>query len=143
MLRHPPAFTMEEIAEYNIESHGHIPKNLVLRNVNGSRNMLVVLHGDKRADLRLIRGQLDTSKLSFASEERLRKYLNVEKDSVSPLGIIYDTGNGLEVYFDSDLKNESTVGCHPNDNRATLFLEFQDLVKYIESTGHEIRFIEV
>lgn len=142
-IDHPAAFTMEEIEEYGITKHGHIPKNLVLRNVNGSRNMLVVVHGDKRADLRLIRSQLGTSKLSFGGDDRLQKYLNVEKGSVSPLGIVYDNENGLEVYFDSDLKAQETVGCHPNDNRATLFLKLRDLLKYVESTGHEIRFIEV
>lgn len=140
---HPPMFTMDDIYEYGIEACGHIPKNLVLRNVNGSRNMLVLIHGDKRADLRLIRAQLETSKLSFASEERLKKYLSVEKGSVSPLGLIFDADTALEVYIDIDIKDESIVGCHPNNNRATVFLSFNDLIKYIESTSHKIEFIKV
>ncbi len=143
MIEHPAAFTMEEIAEYDLHSHGHIPKNLVLRDVKGTRNMLVVLHGDKRADLRLIRDEIDSTKLSFASDGRLEKYLKVEKGSVSPFGVVYDTERELEVYFDSDLKNEEIVGCHPNDNRATVFLKFTDLKRYIESCGHRIAFIKV
>ncbi len=143
MIEHPSAFTMEKIAEYDLHSHGHIPKNLVLRDVKGTRNMLVVLHGDKRADLRLIRDEIDSTKLSFASDERLERYLKVEKGSVSPFGVIYDTERELEIYFDSDLKNEEIVGCHPNDNRATVFLKFTDLKKYIESCGHRIAFIKV
>lgn len=142
-VEHPAAFTMEEISEYNLHSYGHIPKNLVLRDVKGTRNMLVVLHGDKRADLRLIRDEIDSTKLSFASDRRLEKYLKVKKGSVSPFGIIYDTEHELEVYFDSDLKNEETVGCHPNDNTATVFLQFTDLKKYVESCGHRISFIKV
>lgn len=143
MIEHPAAFTMEEIAEYDLHSHGHIPKNLVLRDVKGTRNMLVVLHGDKRADLRLIRDEIDSTKLSFASDERLQKYLQVEKGSVSPFGVIYDAERELEIYFDADLKNEEIVGCHPNDNRATVFLKFSDLVKYIKSCGHTITYIKV
>ncbi len=143
MIEHPAAFTMEEIAEYDLHSHGHIPKNLVLRDVKGTRNMLVVLHGDKRADLRLIRDEIDSTKLSFASDERLDRYLKVEKGSVSPFGVIYDTERELEIYFDSDLKNEEIVGCHPNDNCATVFLKFADLKRYIESCGHRIAFIKV
>lgn len=142
-ISHPAAFTMEEIAEYDLHSHGHIPKNLVLRDVKGTRNMLVVLHGDKRADLRLIRNEIDSTKLSFASDERLRRYLQVEKGSVSPFGVIYDTERELEIYFDADLKNEEIVGCHPNDNRATVFLKFLDLKKYVEACGHRITFIKV
>ena len=143
MLEHPAAFTMEEIAEYDLHSHGHIPKNLVLRDVKGTRNMLVVLHGDKRANLQLIRAEIDSTKLSFASDERLDRYLKVEKGSVSPFGVIYDTEKELEIYFDSDLKKEDIVGCHPNDNTATLFLKFQDLVKYVKSCGHTISYIKV
>ncbi len=142
-VEHPAAFTMEEISEYDLHSHGHIPKNLVLRDVKGTRNMLVVLHGDKRADLRLIRDEIDSTKLSFASDQRLDKYLKVEKGSVSPFGVIYDTERELEIYFDSDLKNEEIVGCHPNDNRATVFLKFTDLKRYVESCGHRIAFIKV
>lgn len=143
MVEHPAVFTMEEIAEYKLTSNGHIPKNLVLRDVKGTRNMLVVLHGDKRADLRLIRDEIDSTKLSFASDQRLEKYLKVEKGSVSPFGVIYDTEKELEIYFDADLKNEEIVGFHPNDNRATVFLKFCDLKKYVESSGHRITFIKV
>ena len=142
-IDHPVMFTMEEIAEYGLNSHGHIPKNLVLRDVKGTRNMLVLVHGDKRADLRLIRDEIDSTKLSFASDERLDKYLKVEKGSVSPFGVIYDTEKELEIYFDSDLKKEEIVGCHPNDNTATLFLKFDDLVKYVKSCGHTISYIKV
>ncbi len=143
VVNHPAAFTMEEIAEYGLHSHGHIPKNLVLRDVKGTRNMIVVLHGDKRANLQLIRAEIDSTKLSFASDERMMKYLSVEKGSVSALGIIFDTEKELEVYFDADLKNEEIVGCHPNDNTATVFLKFVDLQKYIENSGHRITFIKV
>ena len=142
-IEHPVMFTMEEIAEYGLNSHGHIPKNLVLRDVKGTRNMLVLVHGDKRADLRLIRDEIDSTKLSFASDERLDKYLKVEKGSVSPFGVIYDTEKELEIYFDSDLKKEEIVGCHPNDNHATLILKFVDLVKYVKSCGHTITYIKV
>ena len=107
------------------------------------RNMLVVLHGDKRANLQLIRAEIDSTKLSFASDERLEKYLKVEKGSVSPFGVVYDTEKELEIYFDSDLKKEDIVGCHPNDNRATLFLKFEDLVKYVKACGHTISYIKV
>ena len=142
-VEHPAAFTMEDLAEHHLEEYGHIPKNLVLRDVKGTRNMLVVLHGDKRANLQLIRAEIDSTKLSFASDERLDRYLKVEKGSVSPFGVIYDTEKELEIYFDADLKNEDIVGCHPNDNRATVFLKFSDLVTYVKSCGHTITYIKV
>ena len=42
-----------------------------------------------------------------------------------------------------DLKKEDVVGCHPNDNHATVFLKFDDLVKYVKSCGHTISYIKV
>ena len=105
--------------------------------------MLVVLQGSKHADLGLIRDEVESSKLSFASDERLAKYLDVKKGSVSPLGLINDTTGAVEVYFDEDLKDAARLGFHPNDNTATVFLSFQNVQKYIESTGHTVRFIQV
>ena len=143
LVEHPEGATMNELAEFDLESYGHIPKNLVLRDARGKRNMLVLVCGDKRADLQLIRDEIGSTKLSFASDQRLEKFLSVEKGSVSPFGLIYDKDEDLEVYFDGDLQKKEIVGCHPNDNHATVFLKFSDLNKFIESTGHKIRFIEV
>jgi len=105
--------------------------------------MLVVLKGSKHADLQLIRGEVDSSKLSFASDERLAKFLDVKKGSVSPLGLINDATGTVEVYFDEDLKDAPRLGFHPNDNTATVFVSFADVQKYIESTGHTVRFVKV
>lgn len=143
LVEHAPAFTMDEYNALGFNPNDEICKNLFLRDYKGTRHMLVVLKGSKHADLQLIRGEVDSSKLSFASDERLAKFLDVKKGSVSPLGLINDTASGVEVYFDEDLKNAPRLGFHPNDNTATVFLSFSDVQKYIESTGHTVRFIKV
>lgn len=143
LVEHAPAFTMDEYNALGFNSNDEICKNLFLRDYKGARHMLVVLKGSKRADLQLIRGEVDSSKLSFASDERLARFLDVKKGSVSPLGLINDTAGEVEVYFDEDLKDAPRLGFHPNDNTATVFLPFSDVQKYIESTGHTVRFIKV
>lgn len=143
LVEHAPAFTMDEYNALGFNPNDEICKNLFLRDYKGTRHMLVVLQGSKHADLGLIRDEVESSKLSFASDERLAKYLNVKKGSVSPLGLINDTTGAVEVYFDEDLKDAARLGFHPNDNTATVFLSFQDVQKYIESTGHTVRFIQV
>lgn len=143
LVEHAPAFTMDEYNALGFNPNDEICKNLFLRDYKGTRHRLVVLKGSKHADLQLIRGEVDSSKLSFASDERLAKFLDVKKGSVSPLGLINDTASGVEVYFDEDLKNAPRLGFHPNDNTATVFLSFSDVQKYIESTGHTVRFIKV
>lgn len=143
LVEHAPAFTMDEYNALGFNPNDEICKNLFLRDYKGTRHMLVVLQGSKHADLGLIRDEVESSKLSFASDERLAKYLNVKKGSVSPLGLINDKTGAVEVYFDEDLKDAARLGFHPNDNTATVFLSFQDVQKYIESTGHTVRFIQV
>lgn len=143
LIEHAPAFTMEEYNALGFNPDDEICKNLFLRDYKGKRHMLVVLKGSKHADLRLIQSEVESSKLSFASDERLEKHLDVKKGSVSPFGLINDTQGAVEVYFDEDLQNAPRLGFHPNDNTATVFLPFADVRRYIESTGHTIRFIRV
>lgn len=143
LVEHAPAFTMEEYNALGFNPNDEICKNLFLRDYKGARHMLVVLKGSKHADLQLIRSEVDSSKLSFASDERLAKFLDVKKGSVSPLGLLNDTTGEVEVYFDEDLKDAPRLGFHPNDNTATVFMAFSDVQKYIESTGHTVRFVKV
>lgn len=143
LVEHAPAFTMDEYNALGFNPNDEICKNLFLRDYKGARHMLVVLKGSKHADLGLIRDEVASSKLSFASDERLAKYLDVKKGSVSPLGLINDETGAVEVYFDEDLKDAVRLGFHPNDNTVTVFLPFSAVQKYIESTGHTVHFIKV
>ncbi len=143
LKEHPAVFTMDELDLLKLNENNEICKNLFLRDYKGKRHALVILRGDKHADLALIRDEIGSSKLSFASDERLLKFLDVKKGSVSLLGIINDTAGAVEVYLDEDLKKLPRLGFHPNDNTATLFLSFDDAVRYVESTSHEVHFIKV
>ncbi len=134
---------MDEYNALGFNPNDEICKNLFLRDYKGKRHMLVVLKGSKHADLRLIQAEVESSKLSFASDERLKKYLDVQKGSVSPFGLLFDTSSAVEVYFDEDLQNAPRLGFHPNDNTATVFLPFSEVRRYIESTGHTLRFLRV
>jgi Ala-tRNA(Pro) deacylase len=83
---HPPAFTVEQAETL----YGHLPgahtKNLFLRNKKGNRHYLVIVRSDKRVDLKALGGLLGEATLSFASPERLMRYLGVTPGAVTPLG---------------------------------------------------------
>lgn len=143
LKEHTAAFTMDELEALGLNSENTICKNLFLRDYKGKRHMLVALRGDKQADLVLIRSEINSTRLSFASAERLEKHLKVSQGSVSPLGLINDESTNVEVYFDKDLKGAEKLGFHPNDNTATVYLSFESLEKYIDSTNHKIHFITV
>lgn len=140
---HPAVFTLEDMAAYNLNPNGDVCKNLFLRDNKGKRHFLVILQGDKHADLKKIAAQLGTSRLGFASEERLLQYLGVTPGSVSPLSILNDNSHSVTVVIDKDVALLPQVGIHPNDNRATLHISYGDMLRVLQSHGNEITFIEM
>ncbi len=142
-VEHSPAFTIEEMDATGLNQLGVIAKNLFLRDSQGKRHFLVVLREDKSADLKQLQKKLGSSRLSFASEERLEKYLGLKKGSVSPFGVLNDRDCAVEVVFDRDLAQVQRLGVHPNENTATLFLQAEDLLRVVRGHGSSITFIDL
>jgi len=143
ITNHYAVYTTDEMEELGLTEHGNVCKNLFIRDAKGKRHFLVVLDKDKQADLKKIREQLGTTGLSFASEERLSKYLNLSKGAVSPLGVVNDEEHLVEVVFDKDLINKQKLGIHPNDNTATVWISFDDLKKLIDNNGNTIHYLNI
>lgn len=143
MSEHPAVFTIEEMEHLHICEQGEVCKNLFLRDAKGRRHFLVSIQKDKKVDLSTLSGQLDSTKLSFASADRLEKYLGLSKGEVSPLGILNDREATVEVVLDSDLKGCMRLGVHPNENTATVWLAFEDLVRLIENNGNSVKILKI
>lgn len=143
LVDHPPVYTIDEMENLNLEEKGHIIKNLFLKNSNGKKHYLVILRGDKKADLKSIKSQINSTALSFASEERLEEHLGLLKGSVTPLGIINDKEHCVNVVIDEDLKNQNVIGVHPNVNTATVFISYNDMIKFIKHFGNEIFYVNI
>src|SRR4051795_7954436 len=95
---HPPVATVEEATAHWAGFDATHCKNLFLRNQKGTRHYLVVLMHTKRADLRAIADQIGDGKLSFASPDRLMRYLAVTPGSVSPFGLINDQDHHVGLF---------------------------------------------
>lgn len=143
LIDHPAVYTIDTMDELHLNKNGHIVKNLFLKNSNGKKHYLVVLKGDKKADLKSIKSQINSTALSFASEERLEKHLGLSKGAVTPLGIINDDEHLVNIVLDEDLKNEEIIGVHPNVNTSTVFISYNDLIKFINSFGNEIFYVNI
>ena len=137
-VEHEAVFTMEEMERAGINAHGCICKNLFLRDAKGKQHFLVTVPDERRVDLKWLSSALGTSKLSFASAERLDKYLGVPQGSVSPFGILNDESRSVIFAADSALTSLPVIGVHPNDNTATVFLSFADLRQIIENHGNSV-----
>lgn len=144
VIEHPAAFTIEDLyALEEFRDNPWIAKNLFLRDEKGRRHFLVLLDKDKKADLKGLRALLGTSNLSFASEERLMKHLHLTKGSVTPLGLLNDEENAVELVIDKDLTGRDRIGVHPNDNTATVMLSYADLHRLIRAHGNTIHILQL
>ena len=81
--------------------------------------------------------------MSFASEQRLEKYLGLSKGAVTPLGALNDEGHAVEVVFDAELEKLPLVGIHPLVNTASVFLNFADLKDLLTSYGSDVRILSL
>jgi Ala-tRNA(Pro) deacylase len=141
--QHPPIATAEEGALHWAGIDAVHCKNLFLRNQKGTRHYLVILAHTKRADLRAVADQIGDGKLSFASAERLMKYLGVTPGSVSPFGLIHDHDHHVRVYLDRELKLASRISFHPNINTATFVLSYADFERFLASCESLVRYVDV
>lgn len=140
---HPAVYTVDEAQEYYDKMNGAHTKNLFLRNKKGNKHFLVSVPADKRVDIKSLSDKLGTGRLSFASSERLKKYLDLTPGSVTLLSVINDESHEVQVVIDNEIWQSDIICCHPNTNTATLEMKCEDLQKLFEHTGHEVIFLEL
>lgn len=139
--KHIKVYTVEEADNLNIKLDGIGCKNLFLKD-NKNNYYLVVMLDNKRCNLKQLSSDLNVKKLSFASVESLEEILNLEKGSVTPLGIINDTNNLVKVVLDRDLVSKKLL-VHPNRNDRTINIDYFDLIRVIGYTEHEYVLLDI
>ena len=140
---HPAVFTVSEAKLLSPEMDGASTKNLFLRDKKGIRHFLVTVPQDKQVDLRELSSILETSRLSFASPERLRKYLGIDPGSVSLLALLNDSEKKVEVFVDNEIWDSELILCHPLINTSTLAVPRDGMRQFLKQTGHNLRLVEV
>jgi Ala-tRNA(Pro) deacylase len=140
---HPPVATVEEAEKHWAGLKGTHCKNLFLRNYKGNRHYLVIAPVTRGIDLKRLNTLLAEDRLSFASPERLRRWLGLEPGSVSPFGLVNDETRHVQVVCDETLRSSSALGFHPNVNTATLEIAFADFEKFLASRGNAVRWLEL
>lgn len=138
---HPEAPTIEIARQHWQKDGSKHCKNLFFRNHKGNRHYLVVLDCERDLDIHDLEKRLHQGKLSFASPQRMEKYLGLQPGSVSPFGLINDTENHVHLFIDENLKNEQSLSFHPNDNRATVVISNDEFMRYLSTVGNTHEFI--
>jgi Ala-tRNA(Pro) deacylase len=140
---HPAVFTVEQADLHKGAIEGGQSKNLFLRNKKGQRHYLLVAEAHRPVHLKPLQALLDESTLSFASPERLMKYLGLTPGAVSPFGIVNDAQHEVVVLLDRGLMAHERLNFHPNVNTTTLTVSRQDFEKFLAHCGNEVRLLEL
>jgi Ala-tRNA(Pro) deacylase len=78
-------------------------------------------------------------RFSFGSSDLLREVWGVEPGSVTPFGAANDTEGRVTVVLDAAMMEHDTLNYHPLLNTMTTSIARDDLVKFLEATGHPPR----
>ncbi len=130
---HPdqPATTMEICADVDAVLRVHICKNLFLCNRQQTSFYLLVMPGDKPFKTKELSKQMGVSRLSFANEAYMERFLDLHPGSVSVLGLINDKDRRVQLVIDEDVLKEEYFGCHPCENTSSIRFATKDLIDVI------------
>ncbi len=140
-FEHEPFFTCETSEAFYTDNQltGAKCKSLFLRNRKGDRHFLALVEADTRIDTKDIAQFFgEQQKFSFASPERLEKYLGLTPGSVTPFGLIHPGAEDIPVLVDEGILMHEYTHFHPLRNTATLRFKTSDLMKFLESRPNEV-----
>ena len=138
-IKHPPLFTVEQARELRGQIAGGHTKNLFLRDKKGALFLVVALE-DAVIDLKGLHRLLGASgRFSFGSADLLREVWGVAPGSVTPFGAINDVDTRVTVVLDAAMMEHALLNYHPLVNTMTTAIARDDLVRFLEWTGHQPR----
>ena len=106
LAEHPAVFNMEELYAQGLEHCDAIAKNLLVRDQKKRFYWLLVLYGEKRADLKALKARLGHGALSFAGAEELAELLSLTPGSVTPFGALNDKEHRVTILLDEDYRGK-------------------------------------
>ncbi len=141
-LTHPPVFTVEESKALRGQLPGAHTKNLFLRNKKGAMWLVTCLE-DRAVDLKALAEKLSAGRFSFGSAERLMQYLGVLPGSVTPLSVINDHGQSVQMVLDEGLLAYDVLNVHPLVNDRTCAMAPKDLLRFLDAADHPPIFLNM
>lgn len=135
-IDHQAAMTVDACQEIDAALNAQICKNLFLCNRQETNFYLLMIPGEKKFKTKELSTQLGCSRLSFANETHMQKFLDITPGSVSVLGLMNDTENHVQLLMDEDLLKQEFIGCHPCINTSSLRLKKDDLLQTIIPAMH-------
>ncbi len=146
LYNHEPLFTVEDTKKLkkkfflDDQKSGQI-KNLYLRDKK-KNNYLFVCEQNKIVNLQILKDKLNSSRLSFGSDERLFEFLGVYTGAVSPFCMINGKKN-VQLIFEIELKNFDNLILHPFVCDRSIKISLHDIKKFLDFYKVKINWISI
>ena len=142
-LAHGEKFAVSDYDEVCRALDIKIIRNIFLENKKGQLYLLMI-HADKKFVTKEVSHKVGSSRLQFASAEKLMDAMNTEPGGVSNLALIFDTENKVQLIVDKDLLDAPYMGMVPDSRTKSLRMTPQDwLEKVVPAMHHEPIVIEI
>ena len=142
VVNHPKAYCTKDADKYIEGYEGVRTKTMFLYNKNKTNFYLIVMDENKRIDFKKLEEVLQEKKLKFSSDEVLFDKLKLEKGVVSIFGLLNNKDN-IVVLFDEDIINDLPLTFHPNENDATIFINSEDVIKFLNTLNVSYKIITI
>lgn len=140
---HEHADTMEDCLAIESVLGAKICKNLFLCNRQKTRFYMLMMPSDKPFKTKFLTSQLNCARLSFAEADKMAEFLHTIPGSVSALELIFDTDENIQLVIDNELLKDEFICGHPSISTSTLRLKREDMLRYVEKSGHSPVFIDL
>lgn len=142
-ISHPPLFTVADSQALRGEIAGGHTKNLFVKDKK-SRYFLLTVDEDATVDLKTVHAAIGANgRVSFGKPDALMELLGVLPGAVSLFGLVNDTGRQVTFFIDEQLLAHDTINAHPLTNDATTSIRRQDVIRFVEATGHTMNVLKL
>jgi Ala-tRNA(Pro) deacylase len=139
---HEPVFTVAESEKIDAQIPSHHTRNMFLR-TKKKQNYLVTLSHNTPIDLKKLNDVLECGRFSFGSSDRLFEILCVYPGSLTPLSAVNTNPNDITIILEQKMMNAKTIAVHPLRNDKTITITPKDLLKLLQSYGHQPHVIDL
>lgn len=135
VIEHDPVYTAADLESIKDRAHGTHCKNLFVRNAKGDKYYLISCTDNAEVDMKELKDKIGSTRLSFASAERLEKVLNLLPGSVNPFSLVNDKDKVVTFFIEKKLVGDAQLNFHPNVNHKTVTISYDGLKKYLSDLG--------
>lgn len=139
---HEALFTVEQSTKVHRQVAGSHTKNLFLKDKKGTLFLVTAEHATQ-VNLKNLHKKLGCGRLSFANADLMQAHLGVTPGSVTSLAVINDTAGDVCFILDQNLMEADIINVHPLVNTATTSIARNDLIAFVEKTGHDVTIVDL